>query len=346
MARRFNIAVVGATGAVGEEIFRVLEEQNFPVGDVLPLASSNSVGKEIEFNGKAYKVQELTCDVFDGKEIDIAFFSAGGSVSAKYAQCAVEAGAVVIDNTSHFRMEPDVPLVVPEVNPEDIALWRERGIIANPNCSTIQMVLALKPLYELYGGIRRVDVSTYQATSGAGKSGMEELVMQMKDFFAFRLDESEHKAFAHQIALNVIPQIDKPQPNGYTREEMKMVNETNKIMHSNFAVSATCVRVPVLRSHSESVTVTFNEEVEVDVDKVRVALSEFPDVEVVDDLENGIYPMPITATDTDITYVGRIRRDLFAPNILHMWVVADQLRVGAATNAVRIAQKWIELEDI
>ena len=346
MARRFNIAVVGATGAVGEEIFRVLEEQNFPVGDVLPLASSNSVGKEIEFNGKAYKVQELTCDVFDGKDIDIAFFSAGGSVSAKYAQCAVEAGAVVIDNTSHFRMEPDVPLVVPEVNPEDIALWRERGIIANPNCSTIQMVLALKPLYELYGGIRRVDVSTYQATSGAGKSGMEELVMQMKDFFAFRLDESEHKAFTHQIALNVIPQIDKPQPNGYTREEMKMVNETNKIMHSNFAVSATCVRVPVLRSHSESVTVTFNEEVEVDVDKVRLALSEFPDVEVVDDLENGIYPMPITATDTDITYVGRIRRDLFAPNILHMWVVADQLRVGAATNAVRIAQKWIELEDI
>jgi aspartate-semialdehyde dehydrogenase len=346
MARQFNIAVVGATGAVGEEIFRVLEEQDFPVGDILPLASKNSIGKTIEFKGKSYRVEELTCDVFEGREIDIAFFSAGGSVSAQYAQCAVEAGAVVIDNTSHFRMEADVPLVVPEVNPEDIALWRERGIIANPNCSTIQMVLALKPLYDLYGGIKRVDVSTYQATSGAGKSGMEELVTQMRDFFNFRLDQSKHEAFLHQIALNVIPQIDKPQPNGYTREEMKMVNETNKIMHSNFAVSATCVRVPVLRSHSESVTVTFNDEVEVDVDKVRVALSSFPDVEVLDDLERGIYPMPITATDTDLTYVGRIRRDLFAPNILHMWVVADQLRVGAATNAVRIAQKWIELEDI
>jgi aspartate-semialdehyde dehydrogenase len=346
MARKFNIAVAGATGAVGEEIFRVLEEQDFPVGDVLPLASINSIGKTIEFKGKSYRVEELTEDVFEGREIDIAFFSAGGSISAKYAQFAVEAGAVVIDNTSHFRMDPDVPLVVPEVNPEDIALWRERGIIANPNCSTIQMVLALKPLYDLYGGIRRVDVSTYQATSGAGKSGMEELVTQMRDFFAFRLDESECKAFAHQIALNVIPQIDKPMPNGYTKEEMKMVNETNKIMHADIAVSATCVRVPVLRSHSEAVTVTFNEEVEVNVDQVRLALHQFPDVEVVDNLEAGLYPMPITATDSDTTFVGRIRRDIVSANILHMWVVADQVRVGAATNAVRIAQKWIELEDI
>jgi len=346
MGRKYNVAVVGASGAVGEEIFRLLEERNFPLGDLLPLASSRSVGIEVECQGRTFKIEELTETVFEGRDIDIAFFSAGGSVSAHYAKYAVEAGAVVIDNTSHFRMEPDIPLVVPEINPEDIELWRERGIIANPNCSTIQMVLALKPLYDLYGGIKRVDVSTYQATSGAGKKGMEELVMQMKDFFAFKLDESEHKAFMHQIALNVIPQIDKPQPNGYTKEEMKMVNETNKIMHSNIAVSATCVRVPVLRSHSESVTVTFAEDVSVDVEKCRLALSEFPDVEVMDDLENGVYPMPITATDTDITFVGRIRKDIFADNILHMWVVADQIRVGAATNAIRIAEKWIEMEDV
>ncbi len=346
MSRLFNIAVVGASGAVGEEIFRVLEEQKFPVGDVLPLASARSAGGKIEFNGKEYVIEELTESVFEGRDIDIAFFSAGGSISAKYAKYAVEAGAVVIDNTSHFRMEPDVPLVVPEVNPQDIAAWRETGIIANPNCSTIQMVLALKPLFDLYGEIKRVDVSTYQATSGAGKSGMEELVRQMQDFFAFKLDESEHKAFMHQIALNVIPQIDKPMPNGYTKEEMKMTNETAKIMGANIPVSATCVRVPVLRSHSEAVTVTFNDDVVVDVDKVRMALNNFEDVEVMDNLEEGIYPMPIVATDTDITFVGRIRKDIFQDNILHMWVVADQVRVGAATNAVRIAQKWIELEDI
>ena len=346
MSRLYNIAVVGATGAVGEEIFRILEEQNFPVGNVLPLASARSAGQVIEFNGKEYKTQELTEDVFEGQDIDIAFFSAGGSISAKYAQYAVEAGAVVIDNTSHFRMDPEVPLVVPEVNPQDIAAWRETGIIANPNCSTIQMVLALKPLYDLYGGIKRVDVATYQATSGAGKSGMEELVRQMQDFFSFKLDESEHKAFMHQIALNVIPQIDKPMPNGYTKEEMKMTNETAKIMGANIPVSATCVRVPVLRSHSEAVTVTFNDDVVVDVEQVRMALNNFDDVEVMDNLEEGIYPMPIVATDTDITYVGRIRKDIFEENILHMWVVADQVRVGAATNAVRIAQKWIELEEV
>jgi aspartate-semialdehyde dehydrogenase len=342
--KKYNIAVVGATGAVGEEIFRVLEEQNFPVGDILPLASAKSAGEFIEFNGKNYKVEELSEDVFNGRDIDIAFFSAGGSISAKYAKYAVEAGAVVIDNTSYFRMEERVPLVVPEVNPEDIELWEDTGIIANPNCSTIQMVQILKPLDDLYG-IKRVDVSTYQAVSGAGKSGMEELVNQMKDFFAFKLDETEVKTFPHQIALNVIPHIDTPQPNGYTKEEMKMVNETNKIMHSNFAVSATCVRVPVLRSHSESITITFREGIDVSVDMVREALENFPNVKVIDDLENSEYPMPIIATNTDYTYVGRIRKDLFSPNILHLWGVADQVRVGAATNAVRIAQKWIELKD-
>ncbi len=346
MSRKFNVAVVGATGAVGEELFRILEEQNFPVGELLPLASAKSAGSEIEFNGKRVKVEELTESVFDGRDIDIAFFSAGGSISAKYAKYAVESGAVVIDNTSHFRMDSNVPLVVPEVNPEDIAAWRETGVIANPNCSTIQMVLALKPLLNLYGDIKRVDVSTYQATSGAGKSGMEELVRQMQDFFAFKLDESEHKAFSHQIALNVIPQIDVPIDNGYTKEEMKMTNETTKIMGTNIPVSATCVRVPVLRSHSEAVTVTFANSVKVDLEQARLALNNFENVEVMDNLEQGIYPMPIIATDTDITYVGRVRKDIFQDNILHMWVVADQVRVGAATNAVRIAQKWIELEDI
>lgn len=341
---RYNVAVVGATGAVGEELFRVMEEVNFPVGDLLPLASARSAGEKIEFKGKTYKVEELTETVFEGRDINIAFFSAGGSISAQYAKFAVEAGAVVIDNTSHFRMDPKVPLVVPEVNPQDIELWEDTGIIANPNCSTIQMVQLLQPLHELYE-IKRVDVSTYQATSGAGKEGMEELVRQMQDFFAFKLDESECKAFAHQIALNVIPHIDKAQPNGYTKEEMKMVNETNKIMHSDFAVSATCVRVPVLRSHSESITVTFSEGVDVNVEAAREALANFENVKVVDDLENNEYPMPITSTDTDYTYVGRIRKDLFAPNILHMWGVADQVRVGAATNAVRIAQKWIKLEE-
>jgi len=342
--KKYNIAVVGATGAVGEEIFRVLEEQNFPVGEVLPLASARSAGELIEFGGKNYKVEELSESVFDGRGIDIAFFSAGGSISAKYVPFAVEAGALVIDNTSYFRMEERVPLVVPEVNPEDIELWEDTGIIANPNCSTIQMVQILKPLDDLYG-IKRVDVSTYQAVSGAGKSGMEELINQMKDFFAFKLDETEVKTFPHQIALNVIPHIDTPQPNGYTREEMKMINETHKIMHSNFAISATCVRVPVLRSHSESITITFREGVDVSVDMVREALESFPNVEVVDDLEHNRYPMPIIATNTDYTYVGRIRKDLFSPNVLHLWGVADQLRVGAATNAVRIAQKWIEMEN-
>ena len=342
--KQYNVAVVGASGAVGEELFRVLEEVQFPVGDLLPLASANSAGQIIEFNEKQYRIEELTEEVFIGRDIDIAFFSAGGSISARYAKYAVESGAVVIDNTSHFRMMDEVPLVVPEVNPEDIVRWEETGIIANPNCSTIQMVQLLKPLHDLWG-IKRVDVSTYQATSGAGKAGMEELVRQMQDFFAFKLDESKVEAFAHQIALNVIPHIDAPQPNGYTKEEMKMVNETNKIMHSNFAVSATCVRVPVLRSHSESITITFEEGVNVSVEEARQALENFENVVVMDDLEHGIYPMPKIATDTDETYVGRIRKDLFDDNILHLWGVADQVRVGAATNAVRIAQKWIKLEE-
>lgn len=341
--RKFNVAVVGATGAVGEELFRVLEEVNFPINKLIPLASSRSAGSKIEYMNKEITVLELTETVFEENDVEIAFFSAGGSVSEKFAKFAVEAGAVVIDNTSHFRMDPKVPLVVPEVNPEDIKLWKETGIIANPNCSTIQMVQSLKPLDELYG-IKRVDVSTYQAVSGAGKTGMEELVKQMQDFFAFRLDETEIKAFPYQIALNVIPQIDVAKENGFTKEEMKMVLETQKIMHKEIQVAATCVRVPVLRSHSESITVTFEDNIDVDVEEVRNALINFENVKVIDDLPNKKYPMPIISTDTDFTYVGRIRKDIYAQNIVHYFNVADQVRVGAATNAVRIGLKWIELE--
>ena len=339
--RKFNVAVVGATGAVGEEMLRVLEEVDFPVAKLVPMSSARSAGTEVEFKGEKFKAKELTETIFEEEEIEIALFSAGGSVSAHYAPFAAEAGAVVVDNTSHFRMDPEVPLVVPEVNPEDIALWREKGIIANPNCSTIQMVQALKPLQDAFG-IERVDVSTYQATSGAGKSAMEEMVNQMQAFFAFKLDEAPHERFPHQIALNVIPQIDVFMENGFTKEEMKMVNETCKIMHDQIEVAATCVRVPVLRGHSESVTVTLKRDA--DAEAVREALRGGRNLVVMDDPAHNIYPMPIVCVDRDETFVGRIRSDIYRSNVVHMFVVADNLRVGAATNAVRIAQKWIELE--
>ncbi len=339
--RKFNVAVVGATGAVGEEMLRVLEEVDFPINKLVPMSSARSAGTEIEFKGEKIKAKELTETIFDEEEIEIALFSAGGSVSAHYAPFAVEAGAVVVDNTSHFRMDPDVPLVVPEVNPEDIARWQEKGIIANPNCSTIQMVQALKPLQDAFG-IERVDVSTYQATSGAGKSAMEEMVHQMQAFFAFKLDSAPHERFPHQIALNVIPQIDVFMDNGFTKEEMKMVNETCKIMHETIEVAATCVRVPVLRGHSESVTVTLKKDA--DAEAVREALRGGKNLVIMDDPANNVYPMPIVCVDRDETFVGRIRSDLYRSNVVHMFVVADNLRVGAATNAVRIAQKWIEME--
>ena len=340
--RKFNIAVVGATGAVGEEIFNVLGEVNFPVGEVLPLASAKSAGSEIEFSGKKYKVKELTETVFDEHEVDIAFFSAGGSVSEKFAPIAAASGAVVIDNTSHFRMDADVPLVVPECNPQDITQWKNRGIIANPNCSTIQMVQILKPLNDAFG-IKRVDVATYQAASGAGKEGMEELVVQLQKFFEFKLDECEPKVFAHRLAFNVIPHIDVFLDNDYTKEEMKMVNETRKILHADIEVSATCVRVPVLRSHSEAITITFGRDV--DAAAAREILRNAPSIVVVDEPSKKEYPMPSIATDTNETYVGRIRADNYRKNVLHLWCSADQIRVGAATNAVRIAQKWIETQD-
>ncbi len=335
-----KIAIVGATGAVGEEILNVLDELDFPVESILPLASAKSVGMSIEFRGKTYKIQELTEDVFRKNPVDIAFFSAGGSVSEKYAKYAVDCGAVVIDNTSHFRMDKDVPLVVPECNSEDIKNWEKTGIIANPNCSTIQMVHILKPLDDVFN-LKRVDVSTYQAASGAGKEGMEELVEGMQSFFAFKIEDFEAKTFPYTLALNLIPQIDVFTENGYTKEELKMVNETQKILHKNIEISATCVRVPVLRSHSEAITMQF--EKDIDITRVREILSKAQNVVVIDDIKNKKYPMPLFTSDTNETYVGRIRCDINRKNILHLWCVADQIRVGAATNAVRIAQKWLEL---
>jgi len=339
--KKYNVAVVGANGAVGEEILAVLSEIDFPINKLVPLASARSLGKTVSFRGKDINIVELTSDIFEKEEIEIALFSAGGSVSAEFAPHAVKAGTVVIDNTSHFRMDANVPLVVPEVNPQDIAKWRQSGIIANPNCSTIQMVQALKPLDDAYDLVR-VDVSTYQATSGAGKTAMEELVTQMQDFFAFKLDESEHKAFKHQIALNIIPQIDVFTENGYTKEEMKMVNETTKIMHKEIPLSATCVRVPVLRGHAESLTLTFDSDV--DANEARTLLSKAPNIVILDKPEEALYPMPATCVDMNETFIGRIRNDNYSKKILHLFVVADNLRVGAATNAVRIAQKWIEME--
>ena len=340
--RKYNVAVVGATGAVGEEIFRIFEEIDFPFNKIIPLASERSAGNTITFNNNALVIKELTETIFKEEEIEIALFSAGGSISEKYASFAAEAGAVVIDNTSHFRMNEDVPLVVPEVNPSEINDWNTTGIIANPNCSTIQMVQVLKPLDEAYD-LQRVDVSTYQATSGGGKEAMEELVTQMQDFFAFKLDDSEHKAFPHQIALNVIPQIDVFMENGYTKEEMKMVNETVKILGKDVEVCATCVRVPTLRGHAESLTLTFD--ADVDANEARELLSKAPNIVIIDNPAENEYPMPAACVDKNETFVGRIRNDIYRKNVLNMFIVADNLRVGAATNAVRIAQKWVEMQE-
>jgi len=340
--KKYNVAVVGANGAVGEEILTILKEVNFPLNKLVPLASARSVGKTVTFGTEELAIVELTEDIFEKEQVEIALFSAGGSVSAKFAPFAVKAGAVVIDNTSHFRMDDDVPLVVPEVNPNDIAKWKDTGVIANPNCSTIQMVQALKPLDDVYDLVR-VDVATYQATSGAGKTAMEELVTQMQDFFAFKLDESEHKSFNQQIVLNVIPQIDVFMDNGYTKEEMKMVNETTKIMHKDIELSATCVRVPTLRGHAEALTLTFD--AEVNANEAREVLRKAPNIVILDNPSEAIYPMPCTCVDKNETFVGRIRDDNYSKNMLHIFVVADNLRVGAATNAVRIAQKWVEMEE-
>lgn len=336
--KEFVVGIVGVTGAVGEELLRILDERDFPVKRLVPLASARSAGDSIEFKNQKIKVLETTDSVFKDEGVEIAFFSAGGSVSERFAKSAVEAGVIVIDNTSFFRMQDSIPLVVPEVNPEDIK--KDSTIIANPNCSTIQMVHVLAPLHKAFG-IERVDVSTYQAVSGAGKKGMEELIMQMQKFFAFELDSVIPKAFQHRIALNLIPHIDTFLDNGFTKEEMKMINESQKIMHANFEISATCVRVPILRSHSETLSIRFKDEV--NADKAREILKKAESVVVIDSPSDNEYPMPLIATDTDETFVGRIRVDNYDKRILHLFCVADQVRVGAATNAVRIAEKWIAL---
>lgn len=336
--KEFVVGIVGVTGAVGEELLRILDERDFPVKRLVPLASARSAGDSIEFKNQKIKVLETTDSVFKDEGIEIAFFSAGGSVSERFAKSAVKAGAIVIDNTSFFRMQDSIPLVVPEVNPEDIK--KDSTIIANPNCSTIQMVHVLAPLHKAFG-IERVDVSTYQAVSGAGKKGMEELIMQMQKFFAFELDSVIPKAFQHRIALNLIPHIDTFLDNGFTKEEMKMINESQKIMHANFEISATCVRVPILRSHSETLSIRFKDEM--NADKAREILKKAESVVVIDSPSDNEYPMPLIATDTDETFVGRIRVDNYDKRILHLFCVADQVRVGAATNAVRIAEKWIAL---
>ncbi|RAX52729.1 aspartate-semialdehyde dehydrogenase [Helicobacter sp. 16-1353] len=337
--KEFIVAIVGASGAVGEEIISILEEQNFPIKKLIPLASKRSVGKEIIFKGDRIPIQETTHTIFKDENIEIAFFSAGGSVSSEFVPSATDSGALVIDNTSHFRMHENVPLVVPEVNPDDIKLWKNSGIIANPNCSTIQMVQVLSPLHKQFN-IKRVDVSTYQAVSGAGKKGMESLINETKDFINGD-EKAKIGVFPHKIAFNLIPQIDIFLDNSYTKEEMKMIKETSKIMHSNFEISATCVRVPVLRSHSEAISIRFDKKVS--PNEIREVLNNAENIIVIDDINHSKYPMPSLATMSDNTFVGRIRSDYFDKNTIHLFCVADQIRVGAATNAVRIAKKWLDI---
>ena len=334
--RKFNVAVVGATGAVGNEMISVLEQRDFPVGELRLLASERSIGKELEFKGKSYPVEVLGENSFAGMEIGL--FSAGGSISQKFAPIAAAAGCIVVDNTSAFRMEPDIPLVVPEVNPDDIGLYTKRGIIANPNCSTIQMVVALKPIYDAVG-IRRVVVTTFQAVSGTGKKAMEELEDQTKSLLNFK--EPKIKVYPHQIAFNCLPQIDVFVDNGYTKEEMKMINETKKIMgDSSIAVTATTVRVPVFRCHSESVNIETDQKIS--AAEVRELLSRAPGVIVRDNPAKSEYPLAIDAAGLDETFVGRIREDESIDNGINMWIVSDNLRKGAALNAVQIAEVLVE----
>ena len=338
--KKYNVAILGATGAVGGEFLKLIEERNFPFAELRLLASKRSAGTEIEFMGKTYVVQEATKDSFQG--IDIALF-AGGSVSKEFAPYAVEAGAVVIDNSSTFRMDPEVPLVVPEVNPQ--ALLKHKGIIANPNCSTIIMVMALKPLYDL-ARIKRVVVSTYQAVSGAGKEGIDELTDQVKAYsegneMVAKILPSASLAKHYPIAFNLIPQIDVFLDNLYTKEEMKMINETQKIMEDyDMRITATTVRVPVYRSHSESVNIEFEHDLEL-ADMIK-AIEAFPGVQMLDNPQEQEYPMPLYTSDKDDCFIGRLRRDESNPNTFNLWVVGDQIRKGAALNTLQIAETMIK----
>ncbi len=332
MNRRFKVAVAGATGAVGQQMVACLEERDFPVAELRPLASERSLGKTVTFKGKEIPVEVLTKDSFEG--IEIALFSAGGAISKEYAPIAARAGAVVVDNSSAWRMDPEVPLVVPEVNPQDIGLYKKTGIIANPNCSTIQMVVVLKPLHDA-ARIKRVVVSTYQAVSGTGQKAVEELASQVTALLTNK--EVVTKVYPHRIAFNCFPHIDVFLENGYTKEEMKMVNETRKIMgDDSIAVTATTVRVPVFYGHSESVNI--ETERKLTPEEARAILAKAPGVKVVDDPGKNAYPMPLDAAGQDLTLVGRIREDFSVKNGLNLWVVADNVRKGAATNAVQIAE--------
>lgn len=335
-SKQFSVAVAGATGAVGETMLRLLEERNFPVRRLRLLASERSEGKALTFRGEEIKVERLTAGSFHGTEI--ALFSAGAARSKEFAPAAVEAGAVVIDNSSAFRMESDVPLVVPEINPHTMAGYTARGIIANPNCTTIVMVMPLKPLHD-YGQVMRVVASSFQAVSGAGARGIEELKRQT---LAWAKGEPiEVKIFPHQIAFNLLPHIDAFQPNHYTKEELKLVFETRKILgDESIKVSPTTVRVPVFTAHSVSVNVETKRKI--GVEKARELLSSMPGLQVIDEPEAARYPTPILAAGQDDCFVGRIREDLSNDHALNFWVVGDQLRKGAALNAIQIAELLVE----
>ena len=330
----YTVAVVGATGAVGKEMVAILEERRFPVHTLRVLSSSRSAGTDVQFNGQNVTVRALDADSF--VDVDIALFSAGSGVSREYASHAVNAGAVVIDNSSAFRMDSEVPLVVPEVNPTDVS-WH-RGIIANPNCSTIQMVCALKPLHDI-ARIQRVVVTTFQSVSGTGNDAMAELLEQCQRLLAFQ--EVRSNVYPHQIAFNVLPHIDDFLPDGYSKEEMKLVNETKKIMGDDLLrVAATAVRVPVYVGHAESVNI--ETDLKLPPHEARAVLSECPGIQVFDDPERKVYPMPLHVAGTDNVFVGRIREDPSLENGLHLWIVADNLRKGAALNAVQIAEMLID----
>ncbi len=335
-----KVAIVGASGAVGQELLRILAERNFPLDDLVLFGSSRSAGSKYTFRGKDYEVKLLQHND-DFKDVDIALTSAGAGTSKEFAETITKYGAVMIDNSSAFRMDEDVPLVVPEVNAED-ALVRPRGIIANPNCTTIMMVVVLNPIDKL-SHIRKVHIASYQSASGAGAAAMKELEQQYKEMVEQGHVSTINK-FPHQLAYNVIPQIDKMTPNDYTKEEMKMFNETRKIMHSDIRTSATCVRVSSLRSHSESVW--FETEQPVSVAAIREALEKAPGVTVVDDPQNYVYPMPLESAGKDDVFVGRIRKDLADDLGNTLWLTGDQIRKGAALNAVQIAEYLVSKGDI
>lgn len=328
---RPRVAIAGATGLVGQEFVRILKQRKFPLASLKLLASGASAGKKMIVGDEEIRVEELTYQSFE--DIDLALFSAGSEVSRNFAPVAAKAGAVVVDNSAAWRMEPDVPLVVPEVNPEDIAL--HQGIIANPNCSTIQMVVALFPLHQV-NPIKRVIVDTYQSVSGTGKAAMEELSTQSKQ--VLNGQETMPHVYPHQIAFNLLPHIDVFLGNGYSKEEWKMVQETRKIMHAeDIGISATCVRVPVYVSHSEAIHVEFEKPMA--PEEAREILSKAPGIKILDDIDVNLYPVPLVAVGRDETFVGRIRADASHPNGLAMWVVSDNLRKGAALNAVQIAEE-------